>query len=122
MKRLAAIGLIALAGAPSIRGDERLSLKVSPVMALAPASVTIRAIVEPNEANRLLSIAVISGDYERTSEVPLEGKNAPRLNVFELRDLPTGLYEVQATLVGESGRIAATTQLMKVQQSPGHSR
>lgn len=121
MNRLATTGvLIVLAGASAMHGDQRLTVKVSPAMALAPASVTIRAIVAPSDANRSLSIVVISSDYVRASEVPLDGKSAPRVNVFELRDLPTGLYEVRATLMGESGRIAATTQLMKVERSPGH--
>lgn len=122
MIRFAAIGLVTgMVATTTLTGDQRLNVRVFPVVALAPASLTVRAIVEPNEDNRALNIEVSSSDFMRVSEVPLEGKSAPRLNVFELRDLPPGLYEVQATLLGPRGRITAATQLVKVQPAPGHS-
>ena len=123
MRNVAAIGLLSCLGLMDVAlaGDQRLSLKVSPTVAVAPASLTVRAFVEPNDGNRALSVVVSSPRYQRTSEVPLEGKQSQRLNVLELRDVPPGLYEVTATLVGSSGRIAKAMQLAKVVESPGHS-
>ena len=50
-----------------------------------------------------------------------DGADGPGDVVFELRDVPPGLYEITATLVGSNGRLAQATQLVKVVPSPGHS-
>ena len=102
--------------------DQRLKVSVSPAVALAPAAVTVRTLVEPSDANRALSIVVSSAHYTRSSEIPLEGKQSQRVNVFELRDIPTGLYEVRATLVGATGPLATAMRLVKVEPAPGSSR
>ena len=60
--------------------------------------------------------------YHRSSEIPLDGKNAQRVNVVELKGLPTGLYEVRAVLVGPGGPIANSMQLVKVEPAAGYSR
>ncbi len=124
MKTLAAIGLLLFTAATSIdvKSNQRLSVKVSPAVAIAPAMLTIRATVEPDDNNRALEISVGSDGYERISEVPLEGKNSQRVTVVELRGIPTGFYEVRATLVGTAGQIASDLQLVNVQPSPGYSR
>jgi len=124
MRKFAAIGLLsflASAGVDVVAGTQRLAVRVSPAVAVAPAALTVRAFVEPDEANRTLNLVVSSPRYERSSEVPLEGKQSQRVNVFELRDVPPGLYEITATLVGSTGRLAQATQLVKVVPSPGHS-
>jgi len=123
MKSLAAIGLLFFVAVNAIQltGNQRLSIKVTPAVAVAPAALTVRAMVEPDDQNRLLTIIVSSDRYERISEVPLDGRNGQRLNVVELRDLPTGLYEVKAVLAGTSGDTAKDVQLVKVQPSPGYS-
>ena len=123
MRKAAAIGLLSslalVQGA--VAGNQRLSVRVSPAVAVAPASLTVRAFVEPDEANRALTILVSSPRYERASEVPLDGKQSQRVNVFELRELPPGLYDITATLVGSTGRLARATQVVKIVPSPGHS-
>ena len=123
MKKRAAIALLSCLAIPGslLGAEQRLQMKVSPVVALAPAQLTVRAIVEPNDDNRALNIIVSSSSYERTSEISLDGRAAQRVNVFALRDVPTGLYEVRAVLVGASGQIASAMQLIKVQPSPGYS-
>ena len=59
--------------------------------------------------------------YFETSEVPLDGTQSQGMNLLELRDVPPGLYEITATLVGSAGRLARATQMVKVMPSPGHS-
>jgi hypothetical protein len=39
------------AAAGAMQGSERISIRVTPSVALSPADVTINAIVEPNAAN-----------------------------------------------------------------------
>ena len=123
MRKAAAIGLLSSLGLVQglVAGNQRLTVRVSPTVAVAPAALTVRAFVEPDDANRFLSIVVSSARYERTSEVPLDGKQSQRMNLLELRDVPPGLYEITATLVGSAGRLARATQMVKVMPSPGHS-
>src|SRR5262245_20563102 len=99
--------------------DRRLALQVSPLVALAPANVTVRATIDADVDNRLLEITVESPAFFRSSEVSLDGKYAPRLNVFELREIPTGLYEVRARLVGSQGVRASSIRLVKIEQPGG---
>lgn len=102
-----------------IEAGPRVAIRVSPAVAFAPAVLTVRTTVEPSDNNRMLSIEVDSSTYRRTSEIPLDGKNAQRTSVIELRDVPIGLYEVRAVLVGQSGPIARTMQLVKVEAAAG---
>ena len=123
--RTFAFAAFALAVAPTALRTEagpRIAVRVSPAVASAPAILTVRTTVEPNDQNRMLTIEVDSSTYRRTSEIPLDGKNSQRTSVVELRDVPTGLYEVRAVLVGPRGPIATAMQLVKVAPSAGNDR
>src|SRR6188508_316878 len=98
---------------------ERLSMRVTPKMALEPALVTVRTVVEANAENRILEVSAESADYYRSSAIQLDGASAPRLNVFELKNLPTGTYEVTSVLVGTGGHRTAVTQLVRVAAAAG---
>jgi hypothetical protein len=112
---------LALASASS-QGAQRITIRVTPAVALEPAQLTIRTTVEPSDQNRLLNVSLISDQYSTSSDVPLEGLNAARLSVLQIRDVPSGLYEVRAVVVGPAGPLASTTQVVKIQPAPGHSR
>ena len=99
--------------------EQRLSIRVSPIVALAPAFITVRTTIEPSDDNRLLSIEIDSPAYRRSSEISLDGTNAQRVNLLEVKGVPSGLYEVRATLVGPSGPIAKTMQIVKVAPAAG---
>jgi len=60
--------------------------------------------VEADPDNHAVRISAESPDFYRSSEVGLEGEDAPRTTTFEFRGLPTGTYEVRATLLGAGGR------------------
>jgi hypothetical protein len=109
-------------GSPAATAGQKLSVRVSPAVAMAPAMLTVKATVEPSDRNRVLMIEIDSATYHSHSELPLDGRSAPRLNVVELKDVPTGLHEVRATLVGANGPIASSMQLVKVEASAGSSR
>lgn len=121
--RLAAIGALCLfATATDSRANRpTVSLRVSPIVALEPAVLTVRASIEPNDDARRLRVVVSSGEYLRSSEIPLEGRSAPRTSVIELKGVPAGLYEVRATVLGVAGPIGTAMQLAKVQGVPGQS-
>src|SRR5262249_1807201 len=105
-----------------VTAGPRLALRVTPAVAFAPAVLTVRTTVEPSDDNRMLSIEVDSSGYLRTSEIPLDGRNAHATSVVEVRDVPTGLYEARAVLVGRNGPVAKVIQLVKVEAAAGHSR
>ena len=123
MNRLFLVGLLlTLVVAPSVGGSQRVAIRVSPVVAMEPAALTIRATVEPSDENRKLSVTLDSDGYSTSSDIPLEGRNSARMSVLEIRDVPSGLYEIRAVLSGTSGPIASTLQIVKIQPAPGRSR
>ena len=116
---LAAVASALLLVAPHVRGGQHLAIRVSPVVAIAPAFLTIRTTIEPNDDNRSLNVVLDSGDYSTSSEIPLEGRNSARLSVIEIKDVPSGLYEVRAILMGSRGPIATTMRLVKIEPAAG---
>ena len=96
------------AGAP-------LRMQVTPSIARAPALVTVRVSVDASTENRALQIIASSTTFYRSSEIQLDGVHASPLNVFEFRNLPSGLYEVTSVLLGEHGPRATISRLAKVE-------
>jgi hypothetical protein len=97
-------GLLLIAWASPLGAGEPLAIKVSPAIALAPATLFVRATVESHAGNRAIEVVVDSGDFYRSSLVELEGEYAPRTTVFELRNLPRGHYMLTTRLIGVSGQ------------------
>ncbi len=87
---------------------ERMTLKVSPAVAFAPANLIVRAMILADADNRAVEIVAESPDFYRSSEIQLEGEKAPRVNTFEFRSLPPGTYDVRANLFGANGQSRAT--------------
>jgi hypothetical protein len=121
MIRKTALLLVVAMNLPLAAG-ERLTMRVSPAVAREPALLTVRATVQSDVDNRALEVVVQSTDFYRSSSIQLEGSEAPRLNVFEFRNLPSGDYDVTSTLVDSHGQRVSTSQLFRVVQSPGSGR
>src|SRR5918993_6017980 len=79
--------------------EARLRIEVTPRISVAPASVRVRAIVEPDAGNRALQIVADSGAFYRSSMVPLDGANAAQITETMLKNLPGGEYEVAVVLI-----------------------
>lgn len=77
-----------------------LLLKVTPNVAMAPATVRVLATIEPDAQNRMVEIVAESDDFYRSSQIQLEGDRARRTSLIELRSLPAGAYDVKVTLKG----------------------
>jgi len=75
-------------------GREPLTIAVSPAVALAPDTVRIRARIEPSPDNRRLTIVADGAAFYRSSEMQLEGEQAPKTIEVWLREVPGGDYEV----------------------------
>ena len=96
-----------------------MSMRVSPVVTFAPAFLTVTVAVEADADNRSLQVVAESPDFYRSSQIPLDGQNAPRLSRFEFRNLPTGLYSVSGVLMGTHGPRAMTQRVAKVEPAAG---
>ena len=96
------VGLL-IASANPLGANARLSMKVSPAVAFAPANLTMRATIVPDSRNRMLQIVAESDDYYRSSDVQLDGERAPRTTLVQFKSVPGGVYEVSAMLKGQGG-------------------
>jgi hypothetical protein len=90
------IGLLAASGSGS--ANEKLLLRVTPNVSSAPSTVIVKATVAKNADNRWLHIEAESGAFYRSSEVQLDGDNAPHVTEIRLNNLPSGEYIVMAVL------------------------
>ncbi|HUK33461.1 MAG TPA: hypothetical protein VLV86_06110 [Vicinamibacterales bacterium] len=106
-----------------VHAAEKLDLRVSPTVSMAPASVIVRAIVEHDANNRELEIVADSSDFYRRSVVDLDGEQAPKLTELKLIDIPSGEYEITATLyLADGTKTRARRSVMVVSQNIGISR
>ena len=111
------IAVAALLGATPGNANDRLKIDVSPRISAAPAVVRIRATVTPNAENRGLKIVADSGDYFRSSFVPLDGADAASVTVTSFKNLPGGEYDITVTLVGDKGDQVMDRRLIMVTSS-----
>ena len=107
-----------LAVLPASAGD-LLTMKIAPPAAPAPAYLSVRVTVDPNTDNRAIEVAVESPEYFTSSRIDLDGDLAPRTTMFAFGRLPSGEYEVTATLVGDRGTRAVASTWFRATASPG---
>jgi hypothetical protein len=108
--RTALLGVLTMIAVVPLGAGERMTMKVSPAVAFAPANLTVRAMVIADAGNRALEIIAESNDFYRSSMVQLEGDRSARTSLFEFRSLPPGRYEVRAHLLGARGEQRATVR------------
>lgn len=94
----------------AVGASDRLAIRVSPSVAFAPATLSVRTTIEADAGNRSVEIVAESEDFYRSSEMQLDGETAPRTAMFQFRSLPTGEYAVRAILKGPGGHEIATVQ------------
>jgi hypothetical protein len=68
----------------------------------------------------MLRLSVESSNYFRSSDVTLNGADAPITHIVPLRALPAGSYAVVATVYGVDGERARSLQMLEL-RSP-HER
>lgn len=109
-----------MALATSLGARDRLTMRVSPSVAFAPANLVVKTTVEANEENRALEIVAESMEFYRSSEMQLDGDRAPRTTMWRFPSLPSGSYRVRAVLKGPGGQeIARTETNLDVYSSDG---
>jgi len=120
--RMSVLLAVLLVPSPSVEGDPALDLKVTPPVSLEPAYVTVRVTVAANPNNRALEVVAEGPEFRRSSQIPLDGERAPRVSTFDFRALPTGVYEVTGTLVGDQGLRATVARTLVVGAGRGEAR
>jgi hypothetical protein len=107
-------GLALLAATP-LGAGEQLTIRVTPRVAFAPATLVVSAAAQRDPANRALQIQVDSSGYYRSSLMQLDGDQAAITTTVRYEAVPGGMYEVRATLFGSGGeKRAETTRTVQV--------
>lgn len=99
-------GFVAVIAVPAGAASP-LRVRVSPFHAFAPATLQVNASVDPSADNRTLEVVADSADFYRSSQVSLDGDRGPNTVHMELRDLPSGVYQVTVVLKDGAGRARA---------------
>ena len=119
---LAALCWCALSGGHRLHSHELLKIQISPVVAQAPAFISVRTSVDASDDNRALEVVAESPDFARTSSIELNGRRSPQVTVFDFANLPAGRYEVSAMLMGTNGVRATTARTVLIMPTPGSRR
>jgi hypothetical protein len=90
-------------GATGTRAQDPVRIAVSPTIAFAPAFLRVRVHVEPNAANRTLTITADSDGYYRSSLIELEGGTSARTFFIEFKSVPAGQYQLSAVVRNSTG-------------------
>lgn len=103
------LATLALLVASLLGAGEQLTIRVSPNVGFAPATLVVHAVAQPDAANRALQIQLVSSDYYRSSLIQLDGDEAAATTMVRYEGVPGGTYEVRAMLLGSGGQKRATT-------------
>ena len=123
MLRAGFVAMLMVTATLQAGAGEKLTMRVTPAVAFAPANLNVRAMIEADASNRAVEVVAESTEFYRSSEIQLDGENAPRTNTFEFRSLPPGSYEVTATLIDSTGqRRASAAAHVNVIASGGDAR
>jgi hypothetical protein len=121
MRRVFAICGLLVSTVLPVDGGDKLNLAATPAKSLAPSTVTVRVRIEPNADNRALTVVVDSGQFYRSSDIPLNGEAAQRLVHLQYPNLPGGEYGVYGVLTDQYGRRRAmASQLIEIISTLGH--
>jgi hypothetical protein len=98
------LGGVFLLSVVPVNGGEQLRMAVSPEKSFAPSTLRVRVRLEPHDQNRRLAVIADSADFYRSSEVQLDGEQAPKTITVEFRGVPSGSYQVSSAVLDQSGR------------------
>ena len=122
MKRFLIGGLAAAAilsagyGPSTVAAAQKLEMQITPSVCVAPAYVVVRVMVPQDSQNRELEIIADSMEYYRKTVIELDGDRAPRVHESRLFDVPSGEYEITATLLDAVAGRAVVRRTLMVRQ------
>ena len=121
MKRCFGVMLAAgvLAGSMQLSADEAITITVRPAVTSYRGSAQLKVLVSRDEKNRALVWEVDGPNYYRSSSIALDGAASPRSYVFVVKDLPSGDFDVRATVKRNDRSAAMDRSSIKVVGGPG---
>jgi hypothetical protein len=105
---------VLLAGAVSYGADAPVTLAVRPTVLFAGRDVRTTVRTPRDARNRELRIVVEAADYYASSDVQLDGDDAPATHQFTWKELPGGAYRVEAILTREDGERKTVSECFAV--------
>ena len=120
MKRSFGLAVAAgvFAGSLHLSADEAISITVRPAVTSFRGSAQLKVLVARDEKNRSLVWEVDGPDYYRSSSMDLDGAAAARSYFFVVKDLPSGEFEVRATVRRNDSSAAVDRSTIKVVGGP----
>jgi hypothetical protein len=79
-----------------------INVRLSPP-AFEPRDMRVFVQVKPHPDNRLLRLVIDADDYYRSTDIPLDGADAPKTHSLVWRSVPPGRYIFSATVYGPGG-------------------
>ena len=111
---LVGVSGVLLAGALSSAADAPVTLSVRPTVLFAGRDVRTTVHTPRDARNRELRIVVEAADYYKSSDLQLDGLDAAATHQFEWKELPGGVYRVEATLTRADGEQRTAVQCFSV--------
>ena len=105
---------VLLAGVVSYTADAPVTLAVRPTVLFAGRDVRATVKTPRDPRNRELRITIEAADYYASSEVQLDGVDAPASHQFTWKELPSGSYRVEAILTRADDKPVTVTQCFAV--------
>jgi len=87
----------------------KLTVRVAPLVRLTRGDAHGVVIVPRHADNRLLRVIIESDDYYSSSDIQLDGEDAPQNHLLYWRDLPPGFYSVTVRVYGTTGLRQSTS-------------
>jgi hypothetical protein len=83
-------------------GQDEVTVRLPSIVTRLSSAIRATVWIPRDADNRLLRVTLDSERFYRSSDVPLEGNQAPQSHTLEWHALPPGEYEVTFQLVGTS--------------------
>lgn len=99
--------------------DEAISITVRPAVTSYRGNAQLKVLVSRNERNRVLVWEVDGPNYYRSSSIALDGAASPRSYFFMVRDLPSGEFDVRASVKRNDSSVVMDRSSLKVVGGPG---
>ena len=107
---------------PNEPDEPNVELRLSSRFVAAPGFMRSVIRVKPHPDNRILRVAVDSGNYFRSSSIDLDGAHAARTHFLTWSSLPEGAYSLVATVYGADGLRSQRTERFEVRAVGGSTR
>ena len=114
-----AVAMGVLAGSMQMSADEAISITVLPAVTAYRGNAQLKVLVSRNEQNRTLTWEVDGPNYYRSSSMALDGAASPRSYLFMVKDLPSGEFDVRASVKRNDSSVATDRSTITVVGGPG---